>query len=246
MKKTILLISLFTAFISHSQIKKAAIISIYGSKNLSDDPLETKLYEALLDDDSFDISKTVLTFEEMIETKIVPSFGFPFMPKSDVVTTEEYKGIKTRYMEEIDEKSSGWDKFFQGLVPAEGYKNLASFGIVNDKKAILKFFELFPDVDAVMIAYIDYNLYDGVGAFGMSKKKVYANANIKLFNRDGKRIFKLKESESSDKGVLAVVGIVPSPEKLKPLIEEATENLFNGLDKKIAKSMKKMLKKLNK
>jgi len=246
MKKILLSLCLIITTVSYAQIKKAAIISVYGSKNLSDNPLETKLYEALLNDDSFDVSKTVLKFEEMINKKIVPGFDFPFMEKKAVVDSKEYKGIKTRYMEEVNEDSGSLEKFYQALVPADGYKNLASFGIVNDKKAILEFFELFPDVDAVMIAYIDYNIYDGIGALGVSKKKVYANANIKLFNKEGKRIFKLKESESSKKGVLAVAGIVPDPGKLKPLIDDATKQLFNGLDKRIAKSMKKMVKKLNK
>ncbi len=244
MKRILIVIGILSTVLTHAQIKKAAIISIYGDKNLSDNPLETKLYEALLEDDSFDLTPTVVEFEKMIEENVVPKFSFPFLSKDEVISNQEYIDMDSRYMENVDEDSSKLQKFFQSLVPAEGYKSLASFGIVNDKKAILKAFEIFPDVDAVLIAFIDYRLYEGVGAFGMSKMKVNANANIKLFNKEGKRIFKLKESESSKKGVLGVAGIIPEPEKLKPVIADATKQLFANLEKKIAKSMKKMAKKL--
>lgn len=72
--------------------------------------------------------------------------------------------------------------------------------LADDEKAILKSFELFPSVDGVMIANIDFNLYDAIGFGGISSKKGYAYVNIKIFDKQGKRIFKLKERASSSDG----------------------------------------------
>ncbi len=234
---------LSSTIIVNAQIKKAAIISIFGNKNLSKDPMNTMLFEALLKDSSFDISGTVLKFEKIIDEKMIPVFSFPFMDKKEVVSNGEYQKIKsTLMMTDSEEKKS--HHLINPYIPAEGYKNLAAFGIVNDKKAIAKCFEIFPDVDAVMIAYISYNLYDGGGAMGMSSKKVYAYCNIKMFNKEGKRIFKLKERASSKKGVMAIGGLVLDPEKLKPMVYDASERLLADMEAKISKSMAKMAKKL--
>jgi len=230
----------------NGQIQKAAIISIYGNKNLSDSPLETKLYEALLKDSSFDISGTVFEFEKTLDEKLIPEFPFPFKEKDEVVSSEGYQNLEPRWDMNEKEDDTELEKFLETLVPAEGYKNIASYGIVTDKKTIKKTFELFPDVDAVMIAYLDYGIYASGGVGPLSKKKVNAYVNIKMYNKDGKRIFKLKESSSSKSGVTAVAGFVTDPEKLKPMIAEASEQLLIDMQKKFPKSMKKLTKKLAK
>jgi len=241
---SIVAIAFFSILNVNAQINKAAIISIFGNKNLSDDPMNTLLFEALLKDSSFDISGTVIKFEKIIDEKMIPIFSFPFMNKNDVVSNPDYKMIKSTLMITDDEKES--HHLLNPYVSGEGYKNIAAFGIVNDKKAIAKCFEIFPDVDAVMIAYINYNLYDAAGAMGLSSKKVYAYCNIKMFNKFGKRIFKLKERATSNSGVMGVGGIVVDPKKLKPMVYEASEKLLIDMESKIEKSVSKMAKKLAK
>lgn len=248
MKKMLLIAAALFGMIAvtqtHAQVKKAAIISVFGNKNLSDNPLETKVFEELLKDSSFDISGTVMDFEKIIMDEMVPRFTFPFTPKEEVVNNAAYQALSPSLVS--DEEEGSLEDWFNPYVPADGYKNIAAFGIWNDKKSIEACFEMFPDVDAVMIAYVDFNLYDAVGAMGMSSKKVYAYCNIKMFDRDGKRIFKLKERASSRSGVMAVGGFVTSPDKLKPMIAEASEELLIDMQKKIVKSVEKMAKKLAK
>jgi hypothetical protein len=242
---TVIGLSLILTNNIHAQIKKAAIISIYGNKNLSDDPLDTKLYEVLLNDSSFDISGTVADFEKVIMDKMIPNFSFSFMEKSEVISNLEYQKVESKFVEN-DVEGEKFTNYLNPYVPAEGYRNLAAFGPATDKKAIQKCFEIFPDVDAVLIAYINYNIYDAKGAMGISSKKVYAYCNIKVFNNEGKRIFKLTERASSNKGVMAVGGFVLDPAKLKPMISSSSENLLKEMEGKIAKSMAKMAKKLAK
>lgn len=244
-----LLIILFAAFsvaAAEAQIKKCAVISIFGNRNLSDDPIDTKLYEALLKDSSFDISGTVNEYAVLIEKEFLPQFPFPFKPKEEVVTNEGYKALDSI----VTYKSYIWEdsKFdwANPLIPADDYINIAALGIVTDKRAIKRAFEVFPDIDAVLIAYIDFNVYDAVGFGGISSKKVYAYANMKVFNSDGKRIFKLKERASSKKGVTAVGGIVLDPKKLKPMIFDSAEQLFAEMKAKMPKKLGKMAKKIDK
>lgn len=237
-----------------SQVKKAAVISVFGNKNLSDNPLDTKMYEALLKDSSFDISGTVGQFEGIIQENLIPSFPFPFESKEVITSSEAYQGLDSVVLYPMtyrggpfkEETGQSLMDLYNPLIPADGYINIAAFGpLATDKKAIQRIFEIFPDLDAVMIAYIDFNIYDGVGAMGISSKKVYAWVNVKLFNREAKRIFKLKERVSSKKGVTAVGGFVVNAEKLTPIINDAAEQLFAEMKAKIPKSLAKMAKKID-
>ena len=251
MKKSILLLLFaFLVLSSNAQINKGALISVFGNRNLSDDPMDTKLYQALLKDSSFDISGTVNQFEALIQTEFINKFTFGFKPKNEIVTNEGYLALDSivTYKSHIWETNETMKTFSwtNPLVPADGYINIAALGIVTDKRAIKKAFEIFPDVDVVMIAYIDFNLYDAVGFGGISSKKVYSYANVKLFNSEGKRIFKLKERASSSKGVTALGGFVLDPDKLKPMIFDASEQLFADMKSKMGKSLAKMAKKIDK
>lgn len=245
MKKLLLLLMVCVlALPGQAQIKKCAVISVFGNRNLSDNPLDTKLYEALLKDSSFNIAGTVAEFETLVNKEFLPQFPFPFKDKSEIVSNEEYKALddmvvyKTGVWE--DSKFNWANPFISG----EGYINIAPW--LGDGKVIKKTFEIFPDVDAVMIAYIDFNIYDAAGAMGISSKKVYAYANLKIFNSEGKRIFKLRDRATSKKGVTAVGGFVFSPEKIKPLVYDAAEKLFVDMQKKFPKKLAKMAKKIDK
>ncbi|QSE97918.1 hypothetical protein [Fulvivirga lutea] len=247
MKKFLLILFLAVVTVQgYSQIKKCAVISVFGNRNLSDDPLDTKLYEKVLKDSSFNIAGTVNEFEALIMNEFVPQFPFAFKDKAEVINSEDYKALDSivTYKTHIWEESS-WD-WANPLIPADGYINIAALGIVTDKRAIKKAFEIFPDIDAVLIAYVDFNLYDNVGIGGITSKKVYAYANIKVFNSEAKRIFKLKERESSKKGVTALGGFVLDPRKLTPMVFDAAEQLFAEMKKNMPKKLAKMAKKIDK
>jgi len=227
------------AFQVEAQLKKAAVISVFGDKNLSDDPLDTKLYEAIMKDSSFNITKIVYKFDETLQTNFLKEFPFPFMPKEEVVNAPGYKEL------------SDLSRFKEGnfyITPGEGYVGIAAFGaLMQDDKAIKKSFELLPqDVEGVMVAYINFNMYEAGGIGPYAKQKVRANVNLKIFNREGKRIFKLKEAESSNGGVSSLGGIVLDIKKVMPLIEEASDNLFVAMQKKLNKKLKSMAKKIDK
>jgi hypothetical protein len=228
------LITLFAILIvatSFAQVKKAAIISVFGSRNLSDNPLDTKIYEELMKDSSFNLTPIVNEFDVVVRETFIPDFPFPFLDKKDVVSKPEYPKLaeKTKWADE------NWM-----TTAAEEYVPIAAYGIADDEEAIKEAFT-FLDVDAVMIVYINFNIYDAVGIGPLTKKKIYANVNMKMFDKDGKRIFKLKDRATSNKGVAAVAGIVASPEKIMPLIQEASDNLLEDMKKKLPKNTGKII-----
>jgi hypothetical protein len=249
MKKIILAIAILMIqnIATQAQLTKVAVISVFGDKNLTDNPLETEMYKAILEDDSWDMQAMINEFDKLLLDEIVPLFPFPFMAKEEVVTAEGYKGLheKTSY---YSSNETGQKMISYNTVPAENYVAIAAFGLaMNDDEAILASFDLLPeDVDGVMIAYINFNIYTEAGALGITTEKIIANCNIKIFNREGSRIFKLKENERSNSGVTAVGGFVTDPDKIIPLIVEAKDNLFEALKKKLPKKLAKMAKKIDK
>ncbi len=233
-----MLIVLGFSTLSEAQIKKAALISVFGSRNLSDNPMDTKLYEKILKDSSFNLVPVVEKFEAVIRENFLPQFPFAFVSKDEVLSHPEYRSL---------EKLTRWAGDNIYTTPAKGYIPIAAYGIADDEEAIKKSFDYLPaDVDAVMIAYIDFSLYDEVGIGGFSKKKVRAHVNLKLFDRTVKRIFKLKENANSDTGLAAYGGFVLETQKIMPMIESASKNLFDDMKEKLPKSLNKMAKKLSK
>lgn len=234
--------------VTKAQLTKVAVISVFGDKNLSDNAMETEMYKAVLEDDSWDMQAMINEFDKLLLTDIVSLFPFPFLPKEEVVEAEGYPALyeKTSYYQpnETGQKMFAWST----IVPAEKYVAIAAFGLaLNDDEAIIASFDLLPeDVDGVMIAYINFNIYTEAGAMGITTEKVMANCNIKIFNREGSRIFKLKESEKSNSGVTAVGGFVTDPKKVIPMIIDSKDNLYEALKKKLPKKLAKMAKKIDK
>ncbi len=251
MKKLSLLIALVlgTFLISEAQIKKAAIISIYGNKNLTDDPLETKMYQALLNDSSYSITHTIEEFETTLNEVVIPKFPFPFASKEEITGNEKYQAIKERQLSSVtSEEDSGYVAYFSNLVTASGYKAISGYGsIAKDTRIIKEVFEMFPDIDAVMTAYIDFNLVTEAGAMGLSSKKVGAYCHIAVYDRELNKLMRLRESAKSNESVMGAMGMVTDPEKLKPMVKSASENLIKDLHGgKINKKIDKMVKKMNK
>lgn len=228
----------FSCFAASAQLEKVALISVFGDRNLSDNPLDTKIYEILMKDSSFNLTPIVNKFDETIRENFIPQFPFPFIEKDEVVGAEGYPEIK---------ELTRWANNDFYTTPADDYVSIAAYGIADDNDAIAQAFTILPDdVDGVMIAYINFNIFDAGGVGPLAKKRIYAYVNIKIFDREGNRIFKLKERAKSDHGVLSVSGIITDIDKVLPMINEASANLFDDMEKKLPKSLNKMAKKIEK
>jgi len=241
-------------FNAKAQLKKVAVISIYGNKKLGNSGGSASigggasigdLNNLMLSDSAYNLKGIVERFSNLISNDLLKEFPFPFLPKEEVVNNPAYKNL-------IDDSKHFTRFSYEGKHPsvqvAEGYIPLAANGFLDDDvKAIKKSFEFLPaDVDGVMIAYLDFDLQNsGASAFGVSSKKGFAFANIKIFNREGKRIFKLKDSEKSKGSITTVMGMMTEPKKVIPLINDASEKLFAELLKELSKSINKLAKKID-
>lgn len=233
---------------AHAQLNKVALISVYGNRSLSDNPLEKAMNEKLLKDSSFNLMPFVERFCTIINTDLLKEFPFAFVPKEEVINAPGYKDLVKYTSRGMRDSAYTIDQgFVSPYNVAQGYIPIASFGIYNDVEAIKKAFEVLPpDVDGVMIAYLSYSFYDQVGAMGIAVKKVRAYVNLKIFNREGKRIFKLTEYETSSNGVAAFGGFVAETKKIMPYLTDASDQLFDAMKKKLPKSLAKMAKKISK
>jgi hypothetical protein len=160
--KTLLLLMVIASAAS-AQIQKGAVISIFGDRNLSDDPMDTKIYEVLMKDSSFNLKPIINKFDVTIREKFLPQFPFPFLTKEETVNSNGYTDLR---------QLTRWANEDWSTTPAEKYVPIAAFGIADDTQAIKKSFEIVQQgVDGVMIAYINFNIYDAGGIGPMARKK---------------------------------------------------------------------------
>lgn len=242
MKKNVFILALILgcSVFCQAQLNKVALISVYGSRNLTDNELEKAAYEVLMKDTSFNILPIIIKFEQNVQNKFFPQLPFPFVPKEQVLNAPGYKELSD--LTYFTKAKQEWS-----VTPSPGYIPLASFGILDDTEAIKKSFSLLPsDVDGVMVCFIEFKLYESVGIGGMSSKKIYAYVNMKIFNKDGKQIFKLKERASSSKGIMAVGGIITDVKKVLPLVNDAADKLFEEMQERLPKALAKLAKNIEK
>ncbi|MFT6883130.1 MAG: hypothetical protein ACJAVY_001932 [Marinoscillum sp.] len=234
MKYLKLIIIMLICTSASAQVSKGALISVFGDRNLSDNPLDTKLYESIMKDSSFNLNPIVNKFDEAIRTILLPQFPFTFISKDEVVNADGYQDLQ---------KLSRWPSNNWFTTSADQYVSIAAFALSEDTEAIKKSFDILPEgVDGVMIAFVSFNIYDAGGIGPLAKKKVYAYVNLKIFDKSGEKVFKLRERASSSDGVLAVGGFITDLSKLTPMIESASANLIADMETKLSKSLKKMAK----
>jgi hypothetical protein len=125
--------------------------------------------------------------------------------------------------------------------PINGYKIvLPVIGHENERNLLA----IFPQADGVMKVYIDFTLVKwGFGGMGIVKMK--AHANVALFNKDGDKVFSIKEdAESKTTGALVANVPVMTPETIMPMCESAMDKLMIDLQKDLPKMIKKTEAKL--
>ena len=225
---------IFISISIFAQINKAAVISIWGNKDLTGKPDETKFYIEREDNNAMDIRHLADEFEKKLFDEILPKFSFPFLTKEEVVGVEGYKDI---------EELSTYKVGLHDVHPAEGYVPLAFFALpgLQDDKAIVKSFENLPDdVDGVMIAYLDIGITnpDETGTYLV--KHVQGKCYIKIYDRNAKQIFKFKTvGKQSKENVEYKNGVIKNAYGLPLMIEDAYNDLFLKVEKGLPKKIEK-------
>lgn len=224
---------------SFAQDKKVAVVTFYANKKIGVTEFGAAAYVAvtkLSDDPNFNMAPLLQNFHDQFFNTYSKEFPFQLLPETEVTGNADYKAYVP-----VGEATSGVFDILKYVVPINGYKVVLPLMGHENERALLK---IFGQADGVMKVYIDFDLVK-IGFGGMGVVKVNAHANIALFNKDGEKVFSIKEDAKS-KNVSPLVGGVPvmSTEKILPMCESALAELMEELQKDLPKMIKKADKKL--
>jgi hypothetical protein len=243
--KKIMLICTLAILLSPSLMaqKKVAVVTFYVDKQVSFDQIGggaalVAAIGSLSEDENFDLTPVLNNFHETFFNEYAQQFPFELIPEEEVTQNPEYMAYESKHGETEDEDRN---KLFQRYTTYEGYKPMgATLLKKNSNEAAM--LEIFKEVDGVMLVNIEYAFVKKMVPFTAG---VSAYVSIKLYNREGDKVFKIREFATSKESVGIVGGIpVMSPEKLLPLCENATQEVVEDLAKRLKKIAAKADKKL--
>lgn len=220
-----------------AQEKKVALVTFYCDKKIGGTGMGTA-GESLMKDPNFNLNPIINKAYTKFSTEFTKDFPFKMVDKAIVTENPEYKAYQSKFLWDT---TKGVNKL-AGVqyAMADGYIwAFAAGSTINDSKRdeVNLYKILQKECDGVMFVNIDYEITPGMGG-------LYANVtayfNMTLWDKNGKKLFTVRESGKSNKKVPAVGGIpVMSVDKIQPLCEDATNVLFEELQSKLAKIVKK-------
>jgi hypothetical protein len=161
-------------------------------------------------------------------------FPFDFIDENTVLNNEEYKNYVRR-----DTSYT----FLNNSLSMEGY-NLYDVGVMY-KQDLDKMASIFPDVDGFMFIFMSFKIAPKVSVGGMGTAGVQANITMKLWNKEGKKVFNIYESAMSKKTVALIGGVpVMKTVEILPACESAADILLEDLLERMPKIVKKVGAKL--
>ena len=228
--------------------KKVAVVTFYVDKHIDFSELGNSAALAgsvasLAEDPNFDLTPTLDKFHTAFFKELSKSFSFDLVDEAIILNNELYQSYENVGSDAGDEEKG----LFQSLIAQEGYQTLIEYaGISKDKfQAELDMLKMFPDVDGVMFVRLDYGFVKKMAVGGTGSAGMSAFARVKLWNREGKKVFAENEYATSKKSVGLVAGVpVMSLDKIIPLCDNATERLIADLKKTLPKKAGKIDKKL--
>lgn len=220
-----------------AQEKKVALVTFYCDKKIGGTGLGSA-GESLMNDPNFNLKPIVEKAYTTFTTQFAKDFPFKLVDKATVTENPAYKAYESKFLWDTTKNANklagiqyavvdGFIWAFAGgsLVKAENRDEVNLYKILQ------------ANCDGVMFVNLDYEITPGMGGFSAN---ITAYFNMTLWDKNGKKVFTIRESGASKKKVAAVGGIpVMSVEKIQPLCEDATNVLFAELQDKINKIVKK-------
>ena len=228
--------------------KKVAVVTFYVDKHINFSALSGNAALAanmmtLSEDPDFNLQPILEEFHKVFMEELAKEFPFEIVDERMVLDNEEYKKYENWGTDGADADKG----IMQRYLTVPGYKPLIEFSSLSKDKhrAELDMLKIFGDVDGVMFIRLDYSFISKVAIGGMGAAGMNAWFRMKLWNKEGKKVFAKNESATSKKTVAIVAGIpVTDPEEILPMCQDANARLIADLRKKMAKLAGKVAKKL--
>jgi hypothetical protein len=241
MRKILLFTFMLSIALSISaQNKKVAVVTFYANKFIeADESLAggaalVAAISAIAKDDNFNLKPTLDKFHKTFFENFSKEFPFDFIDENTVLNNEEYKNYVRR-----DTSYT----FLNNSLSMEGY-NLYDVGVMY-KQDLDKMASIFPDVDGFMFIFMSFKIAPKVSVGGMGTAGVQANITMKLWNKEGKKVFNIYESAMSKKTVALIGGVpVMKTVEILPACETAADILLEDLLERMPKIVKKVGAKL--
>ena len=236
------------AYEGFCQKKKVAVVTFYVNKEIDASQMGSgaqlmKSIATLADDPSFDLTPVLGNFHDVFFNEYSKSFPFDLLPEESVTGKAEYKSYESKFKETKDKDRAKWR---QGYITSKGYKPLSNVGLKKENRNSTKMLEMFgKEADGVMFVFLSYQFVPKMAVGGMGSAGIKGYVNIKLFNKEGKKVFGINEGGMSTESVAMVKGIpIMKKEKIQPMCESASNKIIKDLTKKLPKIAKKAAAKL--
>jgi hypothetical protein len=241
MRKILLFTFMLSIALSISaQNKKVAVVTFYANKFIeADESLAggaqlVASISAIAKDDNFNLKPTLEKFHKTFFEDFSKEFPFDFVDENTILNNEDYKNFVRR--------DTSYN-FLTNSLSIQGY-NLYDVAALYTRD-LDKLITIFPDVDGFMFVYMSFKIAPKVSVGGMGTAGVQANITMKLWNRDGKKVFNIYESAMSKKTVALIGGVpVMKTVEILPACESAADILLEDLLERMPKIVKKVGAKL--
>jgi len=228
--------------------KKVAVVTFYCDKWIDMTDLGSGTASmvssmgTLTEDPDFDLKPVLTKFHDVFFNEYAKSFPFDLIPESEVISDPAYMAYESKWGETEDKDRN---KLMQRYEVVPGYKPLTEVWGKDENKNEMRMLELFGDrVDGVMFVYLDFSFTPKVAIGGMGTCGVKGFCRMKLWDKEGKKVFAVNEFANSKKTVGMVAGIPTiSTREILPMCNDASDQVIEDLRKRIGKICEKVDKK---
>lgn len=238
MKLKIQLAMFFGIFLSTTamaQDKKVAIVTFYSDKKIGGTAMGKSV--DLMNDPNFNLKPILNKAYDKFVNNFAKDFPFKLMDKNEVVNNEEYKTYESVYLADTSKFLNTQYAIVDGMKFAYPCTPCLQ---KEEKRDQCRFAKIFNTADGVMFVSLDYEMDSRMQGFSSG---VTAFLTMTLYDKKCEKVFRVRESARSTKKVAAVGGVpIMKSEKILPMCEEATEQLFKDLEGKLGKIVKKSAK----
>jgi hypothetical protein len=239
MKKiTLPILMLLLTFVSSlAQEKRVALVTFFGDKKIGGTGMST-IGESLMKDPAFNLQPLVEKAYQRFITEFAKDFPFKLIDAKEISGNAAYQAYQSGM---LSDTTKGFNKLAgiqYAVVPGMIWAYGDNQGFLSEEKRDpCNLAKIFPDADGILFVSMDYEFESRAMGFAAGAT---AYLNMFLYDKKCDKVFRIRERAVSKGKVPAAAGIpIMNVQKIQPLCEDATNELFEELKGKLGKIVKK-------